>query len=145
MVNGAGTMVNFIKTNLAWNKVQFRKMNMDRLLNKPYVNEVNWQGKTYIENPAGPQNWICVCYLMRFRSFQKCIVGLCRSTGWKVTCCQSWRFQKNFARGQSRTLVARGQLISRIFFKPPILTACNFAASWPTEIHSAFFERSKFP
>ena len=35
--------------------------------------------------------------LRRLRSFQRGTVGLCRSTGVKVTSCQSWRFEKNSA------------------------------------------------
>ena len=32
--------------------LQLRKMNMDHLLNKPYVNEVFWEGKNYPLNTA---------------------------------------------------------------------------------------------
>ena len=39
----------------------------------------------------------------------------------------------------------RLMLRGRIFFTPPTLTACNFAASWPTETHSTSLERSKPP
>ena len=36
-----------------------------------------------------------MCLLRRLRSFQRGTVGLCRSTGCKVTSCQIWRFEKN--------------------------------------------------
>ena len=35
--------------------------------------------------------------LRRLRSFQRGTVGLCRSTGFKVTSCHIWRFEKNSA------------------------------------------------
>ena len=34
---------------------------------------------------------LIICMLRRFRPFQRGTVGLCRSTGCKVTGCQSWR------------------------------------------------------
>ena len=37
------------------------------------------------------------CLLRRLRSFQRGTVGLCRSTGIKITSCQCWRFEKNSA------------------------------------------------
>ena len=49
------------------------------------------------------------------------------------TCVQIWAIW---------TWVGCGPLIGRIFYKHPTLIACNFAASWATEIHSTSLERS---
>ena len=38
-----------------------------------------------------------VSYVLSKLKFQRGTVGLCRSTGVKVTSCQSWRFEKNLA------------------------------------------------
>ena len=35
--------------------------------------------------------------------------------------------------------------VGDFFFKPPTLTACNFAAVWPTESYSTSLETSKPP
>ena len=36
--------------------LQLQKMNMDHLLNKPYVNEVTLTEQNLYQNPAGPLN-----------------------------------------------------------------------------------------
>ena len=74
--------------------IQLRKMNIIPLLNKPYVNEVTLNGQNlYLK---------CLYSLgqrlsqqMRFRSFKRGTVSLCRSKGCKTTSCQSWRSEKN--------------------------------------------------
>ena len=39
--------------------------------------------------------------LKRLNSFQRNTVGICRSTGFEVTSCQSWRFEKKYATQQA--------------------------------------------
>ena len=70
--------------------IHFWKMNMDHLLNKPYVNEVaSIEHNLYQKSCLSSQ--LKLRLLGRLRSFQKGTVGLCRSIGCKVTSFQSWR------------------------------------------------------
>ena len=63
---------------------------MQHLLYKPYVNEVTLNGQNlYFKYYQTSE--LKLCMLRRLRSFQRGSVGLCRSTGFKVTSCQSWR------------------------------------------------------
>ena len=102
---------------------------------------------------------------MRFRSFNRGTVSLCRSKGCKTTSCQSSRSEKNpAARSTSnhtsaariqcpddivwesnagRTRVVRGGPRGRIFFRSPTLTGSSSAALWPTETYSTSLKRSK--
>ena len=75
--------------------VQLQKMNVIPLVNKPYVNEVNWNEQNlYLKSCQTFELKLCI--LERLRSFQRGTVGLFRSTGSKVTSCQSWRVDKKF-------------------------------------------------
>ena len=68
-------------------------------------------GKFYIQNPTE----LKFCMLRRIRSFQRGAVGLCRSTGFKVTSCHSWRIvQESNPNG---TLLVRLGPMAELFVK----------------------------
>ena len=60
------------------------------------VNRVTLAGKKLYQKSCWASE-LTICMLRGFRSFQKGTLGLCKSTGCKVTSCQSWRFEKNSA------------------------------------------------
>ena len=66
------------------------------LVYKPYVNEVTLNQQN-LYSKSCQSSELKLCMLRRLRSFQRGTVGLCRSTGCKVTSCQSWKFEKNSA------------------------------------------------
>ena len=70
-------------------------MNMEPLLNKPYVNVVTLTEHNLYKK-SFQSSLLNLSLSRRFTSFQRGTVGLCRSTGVKVTSCQSWRFDKKF-------------------------------------------------
>ena len=70
--------------------LQWCAIEMERLLHKPYVNEVTLNGQNLYSN-FWQTSKLKLCVLRRLRSFQRGTVDLCRSTGSKVTSCQSWR------------------------------------------------------
>ena len=110
---------------------------------------VFWSSKKHLKSPVILWSRKLT---MGVRSFQRGTVGLCRSkgckvtnyqSGCKVTNYQSWRM---ILSSRSRTRAARILALlwpnGRIFFKPPTLTDCNFAALWSTKIHSISLKRS---
>ena len=54
------------------------------------INRVTLAGKKLYQKSCWASE-LTICMLRGFRSFQKGTLGLCRSTGCKVTSCQSWR------------------------------------------------------
>ena len=63
---------------------------MQHLLYKPYVNEVTLNGQNlYFKYYQTSELKLCI--FRRLRSFQRGTVSLCRSTGFKITSCESWR------------------------------------------------------
>ena len=108
--------------------IGLQKMNiMDHLLNKPYVNEVTLTD----QNLCRKSRWsseLNLCMLRRFRSFQNVLWVSVGQSAAKLHAVKVGKFKKILPRGQSRTLVAWGWPIGRIFFKRPTLTACNFDA-----------------
>ena len=76
-------------------KLQCCGIEMQHLLHKPHVNEVNLNGQNlYLKSCQTSE--LKLCMLRRLRSFHRGTVGLCRSTGFKVKSCQSWRFDKKY-------------------------------------------------
>ena len=77
----------------------------------------------------------------RFRSFQRGIVGLCRSKDCKATSCQSWRSEKNPA-GRPRphsNQSARVRTRAKSNHSQSLM-AGNFAALWPTDLKLLAFK-----
>ena len=69
---------------------QWCAIEMQHLLHKPYVNEVTLNGpKLY--SKCCQISELRLCMLRMLRSFFIGTVSLCRSTGFKITSCQSWR------------------------------------------------------
>ena len=95
-----------------------------------------WQSKNHIKNLATPLNWIV--YLERVEIFSKRFCGPLK-VNWlqslKLSKMEVW---KRFCHNLGLTWAEQHN-----FFKPPTLTACNFAASWPTETQSTSLERYK--
>ena len=80
--------------------------------------------------------------LRRFRSFQRGIVGLCKSTGSKVTSCPSWRMIL-YSGNQNHAKVVQLGPGAECLVNPPNLTPCNCGASGPKDAQSTSLERSQ--
>ena len=123
-----------------------------------------WQGKTYLYNASSllNSNWVNRRGLDLSKEVLWASVGQLAA---KLQAVKVWDLKKILLRGPPRTTrvrpaldsqtiivwesnagctcVVRGGPRSRIFFRFQTLTACSFAALWPTETHSTSFERSK--
>ena len=77
-------------------QIQWCAIEMQHLLHKPYVNEVTMTGHNLslkCLQSLGQR----LSQQMRFRSFKRGTVSLCRSKGCKNTSCQNQRSEKNLA------------------------------------------------
>ena len=115
--------------------IQFPKMNMDCLSNKPNVNGVILKcfmslGQT-------------ICQQRRLRSFRRGTVSFFRSKGCKVVVSKTLVM---IPLSRTQTWAARVwfglQPSGRVFFIFQTLTTCSFAFYWLTEIHNTSLERS---
>ena len=86
-----------------------------------------WLSKNWIKNVDSPLNWSYICILRTLISFQRGTVGLCRSTGCKVTSCQSWRMILSSVFEFS---VRWWGIILRICWKPISVSNSNWTLIW---------------